>query len=55
MAGNYQTKVLFETIASQAKGETTAMQSRAHPSQEKIFALLCKPKLHAAREFIQPN
>ena len=44
--------VLFKTAASQAKGETTAMQSRAHPSQEKLFALLGTLKLHAARECI---
>ena len=50
MTGNYQMKVLFETVASQEKGETIAIQSRAHPGQEKFFALLGSPILHAARE-----
>ena len=40
MAGNYQTKVLFETLESQEKGETTALQGRTHPSQQQFFALL---------------
>ena len=52
MAGNFQTKVLFETAHSQGKGETTVIQNRAHPSQQNFFALLGTPKLHAARESI---
>ena len=40
MAGNYQTKVLFVTLSSQEKGETTALQGRTHPSQQQVFALL---------------
>ncbi len=52
MAANFQTKVLFEAADSQAKGETTPIQLRTHPSQQKFFALLGTPKLHAARECI---
>ena len=50
MSGHFQTKVLFEAADSQAKGETTAIQLRTHPSQQNFFDLLGTPKLHAARE-----
>ena len=45
LAGNFQSKVLFETKGSQAKGETAAVQQRNHPSQEKFFEFLGKQKL----------
>ncbi len=45
LAGNFQSKVLFETKDSEAKGETTAVQFRKHPSQEKFFEFLGKRKL----------
>ena len=38
--GNFQAKILFENKDSQAKGETTVLQNRAHPSQQKFFELL---------------
>ncbi len=37
-----QSKVLFETKDSEAKGQTTAVQLRNHPSQEKFFEFLGK-------------
>jgi hypothetical protein len=52
IAGNFQTKVLFETAGSQVKGETTAIQNRMHPSQQKFFDLLGTQTLHATRERI---
>ncbi len=45
LAGNFQSKVLFETEDSEAKGETTAVQLRNHPSQEKFFEFLGKRNL----------
>ena len=44
MAGNFQSKVLFETKHSEAAGEITAVQIRNHPSQEKFFDFLGKRK-----------
>ena len=46
LAGNFQSKVLFETKGSEKLGETTVLQNRMHPSQQKIFDLLgthCPP------------
>ncbi len=40
LVGNYQAKVLFEQADSEAKGETTVLQNRMHPSQKKFFDLL---------------
>jgi len=40
LAGNYQSKVLFEKSKSETKGETTVLQNRMHPSQQKFFDLL---------------
>ena len=40
LAGNFQAKVLFESKESRAKGETTVLQNRAHPSQQKFFEFL---------------
>jgi hypothetical protein len=40
LAGNFQSKVLFETKGSEKLGETTVLQNRLHPSQQKIFDLL---------------
>ncbi len=40
LAGNFQSKVLFDTKNSEAKGETTAVRLRDHPSQEKFFEFL---------------
>ena len=40
LAGNFQSKVLFEKKESEALGETTVLQNRLHPSQQKIFDLL---------------
>jgi hypothetical protein len=39
-AGNFQLKVLFETKESEALGETTVLQTRLHPGQQKFFGLL---------------
>ncbi len=43
--GNYQAIILFENKDLQAKGETTVIQNRAHPSQQKFFEFLCTRKL----------
>ena len=40
LAGNFQSKVLFEKKESEKLGETTVLQNRLHPSQQKIFDLL---------------
>ena len=40
LAGNFQSKVLFEKKESEVKGETTVLQNRMHPSQQKLFDLL---------------
>ena len=40
LAGNYQAKVLFERFDSEADAETTVLQNRTHPSQQKFFDLL---------------
>jgi hypothetical protein len=32
LVGNYQAKALFEQADSEAKGETTVLQNRMHPS-----------------------
>jgi hypothetical protein len=43
---NFQSKVLFEKKESEALGETTVLQNRIHPSQQKLFDLLgthCPP------------
>ncbi len=42
LAGNFQSKILFETKDSEAKGETTAVQICKHPSQEEFFEFLGK-------------
>ena len=39
-AGNFRSKVLFETKESEALGETTVLQTRLHPGQQKFFDLL---------------
>jgi hypothetical protein len=36
LVGNYQAKVLFEQANPEAKGETTVLQNRMHPSQKKF-------------------
>ncbi len=38
--GNYKTKVLFEQADSDDKGETTVLQNRMHPRQQKFFDFL---------------
>jgi hypothetical protein len=43
--GNYQAKILFENKDSQAKGETTVLQKRVHPSQQQFFEFLGTRKL----------
>ena len=35
LAGNFQSKFLFEKKESEALGETTVLQNRMHPSQQK--------------------
>jgi hypothetical protein len=40
LVGNYQAKVLFEQADSEDNGETTVLQNRMHPSQQKFFDLL---------------
>jgi hypothetical protein len=37
---NYHAKALFEQADSEAKGESTVLQNRTHPSQKKFFDLL---------------
>jgi len=49
LAGLFQSKVLFENAESFVKGETTVLQQRLHPSQQKFFDLLGTPNLlHAS-------
>ncbi len=36
LAGNFQSKVLFETKGSEKLGETTVLQNRLHPSQQNL-------------------
>ena len=57
-AGNFQSKVLFEKKESEAKGETTVLQNRMHPSQQKLFDLLgthCPPPSPVFPLFIRPS
>jgi hypothetical protein len=42
LVGNYKSKVLFEKAESDDKGETTVLQNRMHPSQQKFFDFLGK-------------
>ena len=58
LAGNFQSKVLFEKKESEAKGETTVLQNRMHPSQQKLFDLLgthCPPPSPVFPLFIRPS
>ena len=58
LAGNFQSKVLFEKKESEALGETTVLQNRLHPSQQKIFDLLgthCPPPSPVSPLFIRPG
>jgi hypothetical protein len=58
LAGNFQSKVLFETKGSEKLGETTVLQNRLHPSQQKIFDLLgthCPPPSPFPPLFIRPS
>jgi hypothetical protein len=58
LAGNFQSKVLFEKKESEVLGETTVLQNRMHPSQQKIFDLLgthCPPQLPFFFNFIHPG
>ncbi len=57
LAGNFQSKILFETKRSEKMGETTVLQNRLHPSQQKIFDLLgthCPPQSPVSL-FIRPS
>ncbi len=45
LTGNFQAKILFENKDLHAKGETTVLQNRAHPSQQKFVELLVKREL----------
>jgi hypothetical protein len=54
MAGDFQTKVLFEAADSQVKGETTVIQLHTHPSQQRFFALLGKTACRA-RAYLEPH
>ncbi len=55
LAGNFQSKVLFETKGSEAKGETIVVQQRNHPSQEKFFEFLSKRKLRTPIVLFVPS
>ncbi len=60
LAGNFQSKVLFEKKESEALGETTVLQNRLHPSQQRIFDLLgthCPPPspVFFTLKFIHPG
>ena len=58
LAGNFQSKVLFEKKESEKLGETTVLQNRLHPSQQKIFDLLgthCPPPSPVSPLFIRPS
>jgi len=58
LAGNFQSKVLFEKKESEALGETTVLQNRMHPSQQKLFDLLgthCPPPSPVSPLFIRPG
>jgi hypothetical protein len=58
LAGNFQSKVLFEKKESEKLGETTVLQNRLHPSQQKIFDLLgthCPPPSPVFPLFIPPS
>jgi hypothetical protein len=58
LAGNFQSKVLFEKKESEALGETTVLQNRMHPSQQKLFDLLgthCPPPSPVSPLFIRPS
>ena len=54
LAGNFQSKVLFETKGSEAKGETTVAQQRNHPSKEKFIQFLVKRKLRTPIVLVVP-
>ncbi len=57
LAGNFQSKVLFEKKESEKLGETV-LQNRLHPSQQKIFDLLgthCPPPSPVSPLFIRPG
>jgi hypothetical protein len=58
LAGNFQSKVLFEKKESEVLGETTVLQNRMHPSQQKFFDLLgthCPPPSPVFFKFIHPG
>ena len=59
LAGNFQSKVLFETKGSEKLGETTVLQNRLHPSQQKIFSIFSvRTALHRRQFpplFIRPS
>ena len=58
-AGNFQSKVLFEKKESEKLGETTVLQNRLHPSQQKIFSIFSvRTALHRRQFpplFIRPS
>ncbi len=58
-AGNFQSKVLFEKKESEKLGETTGLQNRLHPSQQKIFSIFSvRTALHRRQFpplFIRPS
>ena len=53
LAGNFQSKVLFENKGSEALGETTMLQTRMHPSQQKFIDLLGTRKSHTPSICVQ--
>ena len=58
LAGNFQSKVLFEMKESEALGEAMVLQNRMHPSQQKFFDLLgthCPPPSPVFFKFIHPG
>ena len=58
LAGNFQSKVLFEKKESEKLGETV-LQNRLHPSQQKIFSIFSvRTALHRRQFpplFIRPS
>ncbi len=57
-AGNNISRILFETKESEELGETTVLQARLHPSQQKLFDLLgmhCLPQSPVSFKFIHPG
>ena len=55
LVGNYKPKVFFENADSDVKGETTVLQNRMLPSQQKFFDFLGKHISKHSDEYIYCN